>query len=629
MESAPPSRGTLRFGAFEVDVQAGELRKSGRRIKLQEQPFQLLRLLLEYPGQLITREELRNRIWPADTFVDFDHGLYNAMKRLREALGDSAENPRYVETLAKRGYRFVAPVEVAAAEIPIPDAAAAPWPSTKRAARLRLGLAIAGVLGLVAVVGALTRDSIERLWGHVSAAPRAPVIHSLAVLPFRNLSGDPAQEYFADGMTEELIINLSRIRSLRIISRTSVMPYKDNRKSLSGIAKDLGVDAVVEGAVQRSGDQVRITARLVYAPEDKNLWAQSYERKLPDVLVVQNQIAQEIASSIHAEISPAEKAAILESASINPKAYDAYLKGDQYWARFTDEDWRKSKQYFEEAIQIDPKYARAYSALAGVLLGLGWKGNRPPDLQRIQSLAEKALELDPSLDDPHIMLGWVSLRKWDLDESEKEFARAAEMAPNNAHGLISYYNVLLINHKLPRPVPDFLHLSQGSPNSPDVLSAFGSFLVFAGEPERAAEVCRGAISLQPDFAFAHYCLGRALMSSGKPELGIPELQLAAQKGGDIIYFQSHLAQAYAMAGKKREALQAIHDLQNRPEADRDYQIALVYSRLGDRAKTLETLERAYAKHNWELVYMGVDPALEAFRSEPRFQKLMMGVGLPL
>lgn len=628
MESPSPARGTLRFAAFEVDLRAGELRKSGRRIKLQEQPFQILQLLLERPGELVTREELRNRIWSADTFVDFDHGLYNAIKRLREALGDSSENPVYVETLAKRGYRFLAPVEVVSASAFSFGPPPAPAPALNLA-RVRLGLAIAAVAVLVALAGALTRDSVERLWGRVKAAPRGPVIRSLAVLPFRNLSGDTSQEYFADGMTEELIINLSRIHSLRVISRTSVMPYKENRKSLAGVAKELGVDAVVEGAVQRSGDQVRITARLVYAPEDKNLWAQSYERRFPDILAVQSQIAQEIAASIHAEVSTEEREAFSTSAGVDPRAYDAYLKGDQYWARFTDDDWRKSKQYFEEAIQIDPKYARAYSALAGVLLGLGWKGNNPPNLQRIQSLAEKALELDPSLDDPHIMLGWVHLRKWDLAASENEFSRAAELAPNNAHGLISYYNVLLINHKLPRPVPDFLHLGQGSPNSPDVLSAFGSFLVFAGEPDRAAEVCRGAISLQPDFAFAHYCLGRALMSAGKPEQGIPELQLAAQKGGDIMYFHSHLAQAYAMAGKKRDALQAIRELESRPEADRDYQIALVYSRLDDRAKTLQMLEQAYAKHNWELIYMGVDPALESFRSDPRFRSIMKRVGLPL
>jgi len=628
MESPSPARGTLRFAAFEVDLRAGELRKSGRRIKLQEQPFQILQLLLERPGELVTREELRNRIWSADTFVDFDHGLYNAIKRLREALGDSSENPVYVETLAKRGYRFLAPVEVVTANASSFSPPPAPAPAASLA-RVRLGLAIAAVVVLIALAGALTRDSVERLWGRVKAAPRAPVIRSLAVLPFRNLSGDTSQEYFADGMTEELIINLSRIRSLRVISRTSVMSYKENRKSLAGVAKELGVDAVVEGAIQRSGDQVRITARLVYAPEDKNLWAQSYERRFPDILAVQSQIAQEIAASIHAEVSAEEREAFSSSAAVDPRAYDAYLKGDQYWSRFTDDDWRKSKQYFEEAIRIDPKYARAYSALAGVLLGLGWKGNNPPDLQRIQSLANKALELDPTLDDPHIMLGWVHLREWDLAASENEFSRAVELAPNNAHGLISYYNVLLIDHKLPRPVPDFLRLSQGSPNSPDVLSAFGSFLVFAGEPDRAAEVCRGAISLQPDFAFAHYCLGRALMSAGGAEQGIPELQLAAQKGGDIMYFHSHLAQAYAMAGRKQEALQAIHALENRPEAGREYQIALVYSRLGDRAKTFQTLEQAYAKHNWELVYMGVDPALESFRSDPRFRSIMKRVGLPL
>ena len=629
MESRSRAQGIVRFAAFEVDLRAGELRKAGHRIKLQEQPFQVLQLLLERPGDIITREELRNRIWAADTFVDFDHGVYNAIRRLREALGDSSENPRYIETLARRGYRFLATVEVVNGHNPVPAPSPVPSSGANRTYRLRVALAIVATLLIAAVAGALTRDSLEKLWGRLHAVPGPPAIHSLAVLPFRNLSDDPGQDYFADGMTEELIINLSRIRSLRAVSRTSVMSYRDTRKPLSDIARELGVDAVVEGAVQRSGDQVQITARLVYAPQDKNLWAQRYDRNLRDVLVVQNQIAKEIAASVHAEVSPEEKEAISSDVAVNPRAYDAYLKGDHYWSMFTDDDWQKSKQYFEEAIQIDPKYARAYSALAGVLLGLGWKGNNPPDLQRIQSLAEKALELDPSLDDPHIMLGWVDLRKWNLAGSEKEFARAAELAPNNAHGLISYYNVLLINHKLPRPVPDFLHLSQGNPASPDVLSAFGSFLVFAGEADRAAQVCRGAIAMQPDFAFAHYCLGRALIGSGKAGQGIPELRLAAQKGGDIIYFHSYLAQAYAIAGRKREALQAIHELENRPEADRYYPVALIYARLDDKAKTLDCLEKAYARHDWELVYMGVDPALGAFRSEPRFQKIMKQVGLPL
>src|SRR5216684_7329662 len=361
-----PAARVLRFDTFELDLRSGELHKHGVKLRLQGQPLQLLAILLQSAGNLVTREELSSQLWPADTFVDFDHSLHNAVGRIREVLGDSAEIPRYIETLPRRGYRFIAPVE----EVQAPriseangnktrEAVAVP-PPTARQSKTRAALAL--TLLILAASG-------SAFW-LVRAVSRptnaASPLRSIAVLPLDNLSGDPSQEYFADGMTEQLITDLAKVNALRVISRTSVMRYKGTKKGLPEIAKELNVEAVVEGSVMRSGNRVRITAQLLHAPTDKHLWAESYERDLGDVLRLQSEVAQVIAKQVRAELTPQQQAAFRSTHVVNPGAYEAYLRGRFY---FTNEFWkpqslRMAKGYFEESIRKDPRFGLAYAGLA-------------------------------------------------------------------------------------------------------------------------------------------------------------------------------------------------------------------------------------------------------------------------
>ncbi len=403
----------LRFGVFELDLRAGELRKHGLRVRLQEQPFQVLAMLLEHPGEVVTREELQKKLWPADTFVDFDHGLNKAISKIREALSDSAESPRFVETVARRGYRFLAEVKVAdAAPVRSPELATQPHPP----AEARDRPALAGTLAMPkhllpslawkisAFVLLLLMASLATWKLHSWNRP-SPVIHSLAVLPLESLSSDASQDYFADGMTDELISDLGQISALRVISRTSVMAYKHARKPLPQIARELNVDAVVEGTVLRSGDQVRITAQLIEASTDKHLWSQSYEGELRDTLALQNKVARAIADQIRINLNPREQAALKNVKVVDPQAYESFLKGRYFWNKRTADGLKVALAYFNQAIDEDPKYAQAYSGLADTYALLGdWQYAvmTPKEaFPKAKAAAIKALELDSTLGEAH------------------------------------------------------------------------------------------------------------------------------------------------------------------------------------------------------------------------------------
>ncbi len=402
----------VRFGTFEVSLQSGEVRKAGVRIRVQQQPMKLLEILLERPGEVVTREELRSRVWANESFGDFDQALNIAIGKLRTALGDSAENPRYIETLPKRGYRFIADVSVvdADARTKWPESAAGDLPGTEPGQQVQgTGLTVAPrrrlwptrrVIVALAVVLSLP---ILAVWLFRSRG-RAPTgIRSLAVLPLDNLSGDASQDYFADGMTDELITDLAQISALRVISRTSVMVYKGARKPLPQIARELNVDAVVEGTVLRSGDQVRITAQLIDASADKHLWSQSYEGELRDTLALQSKVARAIADQIQINLTPREQAALKNVKVVNPGAYESYLKGRYFWNKRSADGLKVALAYFKQAIDEDPKYAQAYSGLADTYALLGdWQYAvmTPKEaLPKAKAAAIKALELDSALGD--------------------------------------------------------------------------------------------------------------------------------------------------------------------------------------------------------------------------------------
>lgn len=372
----------MRFDNFELDVRAGELRKHGVRLRLQGQPLQVLAALLQRAGDVVTREELRTQIWTTDTFVDFDHSLHNAIARLRETLGDSAERPRYIETLPRRGYRFIAPVD--AGDFPAPSGPAnaalpAQLPGHLRLTKSRALLLTTAFAALVMSIAFW----LARTGGTPASA--APRLNSIAVLPLDNLSGDPSQEFFADGMTDQLITDLAKVGSLRVISKTSVMQYKGTRKGLPEIARELHVDAIVEGSVIRSGQRVRVTAQLVQAPTDQHLWAETYDRDLVDILKLQGEVANAIAGQVRAQLTPTQQALIRRAEAVDPAAYDAYLKGRLYFTtEFTKPDSLKKAQHlFEEAIQKDPNFALAYAGLADTYVYLAFSGA----LQRIPRIS--------------------------------------------------------------------------------------------------------------------------------------------------------------------------------------------------------------------------------------------------
>src|SRR5437762_1559648 len=432
----------LRFGVFEVDLRAGELRKHGLQIRIQEQPFQVLAILLEHGREVVTREELQKKLWSADTFVDFDQGLNKAINKIREALSDSAETPRFVETVARRGYRFLAEVTVvdAAAQKGREPANKAAFQTRDRdrtpssgeqAARRRLIPSLARRISGSLLVLLLV---ILLAWTFHSRNRPPLAIRSLAVLPLENLSADASQDYFADGMTDELITDLGQINSLRVISRTSVMAYKGARKPLAQIARELNVDAVVEGTVFRSGNRVRITAQLIEAPEDKHLWSNEYEGDLRDTLTLQNQVAHAIAEHIRISLNPQEEAALKSIKVVNPEAYVSYLKGRYFWNKRTADGLKAAVAYFNQAIEEDPNYARAYSGLADTYALLGdWQYAvmTPKEaLPKAKAAAIKALQLDSTLGEAHNSLAFcLDGFDWDFESAEKEFRRAIILNP--------------------------------------------------------------------------------------------------------------------------------------------------------------------------------------------------------
>ena len=443
----------LRFATFEVDAGSRELFKQGRKVKLQEQPFELLLALLERPGEVLTREELEQRIWPDDTVVDFDRGINRAINRVRDALGDCAENPRFVETLPRRGYRFIAPVQ----ELDLADAELAPSGEGEGATReppagptsgarafagKRVLLAAAGAMALAAALFWNPGNWRDRLTG---ASPGYQV-RSIAVLPFANLSNDPAQEYFTDGITDELITDLASLDGVRVISRTSVMSYKGKRQPLPAIASALGVDAVVEGSVVRANQRVRITAQLLLARKDRHLWAASFERDLGDILSVQRDIAAAIARQIRAHVL---SVAGSRRTAIAPAAYDDYLQGRFFWNRRSVPDTLTAIRYFERAIGIDPNAAVAWAGLAdccNTQAAEQGAPNREELFSKATAAAVRALEIDPDLEEAHASLGYTYLfHTWDWAGAKRELDRAVELNPNDAsaHDWLSHYSIAM------------------------------------------------------------------------------------------------------------------------------------------------------------------------------------------
>jgi TolB-like protein/DNA-binding winged helix-turn-helix (wHTH) protein len=627
------------FGAFETDLSSGELRKHGLKIKLQDQPFQVLALLLERPGEIVTREELRQKLWPADTFVDFDVGLNTAVKRLRDALGDTAESPRYVETLPRRGYRFIAAVESIPSaphqDLTVRTERAAEQPQealpAHRATKVWI---VAGALAaILALLAGLNVGGLRQRLLRTSAAGR---IRSVAVLPLENVSGDPSQEYFADGMTELLTTDLGKIAGLRVISRTSAMHYKGTRKTLPEIARELNVDAVVEGAVLRSGNRVRITAQLVEASSDREIWAGSYERELRDVLALQDEVVHAIVNQIEIKLTPQEQVRLASARAVNPAAHEAYFKGLYEWNQRTEESLEKSVEYFQQAIALDPTYALAWAGLSNAYFLLGWNGVLPPQAAnaKAKEAALKALELDETLAEAHVALAGAMKDSWSV--KEKELQRAIALDPNDAAAHQRYGFFLTVMGRFDEAIAEMKRARELDPLSPHTQTSLGWALYHAGRYDEALEQFRQVPeSAVLPFSERYRYAADIYERKGMPKEAIAEM-LKGLRAQGWMELAATVEQRYRTSGY-REAKETllrgeILELQKRMQSGRAYgkstTIAADYALLGEKEKALAWLEKAFQEDDRNLAFLKVNPDFETLRSDPRFQDLVRRMGLP-
>jgi len=585
MSSSPtesPAK-VVRFGLFEVDLESNELRKKGLRLKLQDQQLNLLKILLEHPGTLVTRDELRHRLWKPGTFVEFDHSLNTAMMRLREVLGDSSDNPMLIETVPRRGYRFIAPVHDLKKEqvtqnpltsidtegedelnlaAPVPQhhsSDPASMPQNRQVSLSRAVLAGLALILFIVIAFLLFRKSL--------ASSETKQISSIAVLPMENLSGDSNQEYFADGMTDELIASLARVSSLRVISRTTAMEYKGTHESLEKIAHDLHVDAVVEGTVLRSGDRVRITAELVQVSTDRHLWADTYESPMGDILVLQNQVAAAIVSQIRIKLTPQDKESLAATRPINAGAFEDYLKGRYYWGKRSEDGLDKAIHYFQSATEKDPTYALAYAGLADCygILGAAIVGTIPTSevAPKAEAAAKRAVELDPSLAETQTALATVQFNDdWNWKAAETGFRHAIQLNPSYATAHQRYSLYLIAMGRTEESLVEMNRARSLDPLSLSMNFSLGWRLYMARQYDQAISQLLNTIEMDPSYLLAHIVLGQCYEQEGKYSEAITELQKAAAMSPDRPPVLAALGHAYAAAGKRAEALQMLDQLKS-------------------------------------------------------------------
>jgi TolB-like protein/DNA-binding winged helix-turn-helix (wHTH) protein/tetratricopeptide (TPR) repeat protein len=637
--SVRSSQEILCFSDFEVDLRSGELRKHGIRIKLQVQPFHVLRILLEHPGEVVTREELQKRIWPADTFVDFDQGLNNAVKKLREALGDDAEKPRFIETLSKRGYRFIVAVHNGAANGTVEDTSArgtGPEMSARVVRKKRfawgylLGAALA--VALAVVLGLNTEGIRDRLLGK-RAGPR---IQSLAVLPLQNLTADPAQEYFSDGMTDALITDLAQIGGVKVISRTSSMQYKQTKKSLPEIARELNVEGIVEGTVQHSGDRVRITVQLLHGPSDRHIWAKSYERDMRDVFALERDVTEDITRQVQAQLATPGQRPLPQPRPVDPKVLEAYLQGNYHLSRYGEgsgqEEQKKAAEYFQQAIEADPNFAPAYVGLASAHKEL-LRGSSEDIAIRKKSL-EKALELDPNDSEARAWLGFLKWQPFlDWQGAEAEFRQAIALSPNNAeaHHLLGLLLVTL--GRVKEGLRESQIAQQLDPNYPHMSMSLALYL--AHDYDGSIAMLRMMLQRDPNNGELRCYLSSNYTQKGMLKEAVQELEQCYSLFG-LSRAAANIRHAYAVAGYRGARQQWAKELENLQATKHVFlpgNLADAYTILGERDRAFYWLEQAYQHREMVSVDGGVyflpaEPMYDPLRSDPRYKDLLRRIGLP-
>jgi TolB-like protein/DNA-binding winged helix-turn-helix (wHTH) protein/Flp pilus assembly protein TadD len=624
MAGVPASSRFLRFDDFEVDLRSGELRQHGSKVSLQPQPFQLLALLLEHPGELVTREEIRQSLWCADTFVDFEHSLNTSVMKLREALGEGVGAPRFIETLPRHGYRFMGKVERIGALSSLP-ATEPPRHSTA----VEVGPGLRG--RLAAHAGA-----------HGRAPARVPRFESIAVLPLENLSRDPEQEYFADGLTDALITDLGKVAGLRVISRTSVMQYKGAKKPLPQIARELKVDAVVEGTVLRSGNRVRVTAQLLDARTDCHLWSESYERDAGEIIRLEEQTALAIAHAVSGRLTTDEETRLASKRTVNPRAYDAYLHGRYLWNERTAEAAAGARAYFEQALREDPNFALAYSGLADCYAVSWWV---KMDLPLAEKYARKAVALAPDLAQAHASLGIACGHRCKFAEAEKELQRAIDLNPNYAmaHQWYSLHQLAL--GRLTEALALNDRALQLDPFSLPVNHVRGVVLIGLRQFDRAAEQAQKTVAIGPQSPAPRAHLARIYWIEGRIPDALAEERKAATLAHDeaLLHDQEEVAAAYAQAGPRAAQLKAAQVRERGYAASRQEQesgarshdfysalfIAFQYGLLKDKGKVLDWLDQGSHRPSGSLIIsLKSAPEFDFVRSDPRFHSLLRRMNFP-
>jgi len=600
-----------RFGVFEVDLPSAALRRDGLPVRLRGKPFDILIALIERKGELVTREELRQRLWPADTFVDFDHGMNAAMNRLRDALGDTADNPRFVQTIPRRGYRFIAPVEAilpapalvaVPAEPPAVVAAARPEPEV----RTRRGLSWMAA-AIVLVVGAAWVWSVTS----IGTRPASPARKMIAVLPFENLSGNPDQDYFTQGITEELIGQLGALNpdALGVIARTTSARYRTGQHTISEIGSALDVQYVLEGSVRRSGDRVRITAQLIEVEHQTQLWTDSYDHEVGDVLLTQRDVAMQVAQALTMSVLGAPTVPRMPSAA----AYEAYLRGRFLRQQATQGSLKRAQEYFEEAIARDPSYAAAYAGVADVyhvLGGPGWEFGPPRELlPRAVEAAQRAIDLDPRAPDGYAVRGMSRLwLDWNPQAAEQDLRRAVALNPSFAQGHQYLSTVFTVQRRFDEAIAASSRAAHLDPLSPIASTTLGYRYYYAGRYQEAQREFARALELVPDFASAHVGEAQVYRAMGRHADALAAIERAVPFAGGRTFVLAHLSYAQAHAGRLADAQRTRMELE--AEAKQTYvspfHLALAAAGTGDRAAVVKYLQRAFDDRSGWLLFVPIE-----------------------
>jgi TolB-like protein/DNA-binding winged helix-turn-helix (wHTH) protein len=612
----------VRIADIEIDLRSGDVERNGRRFHIQAQPLKALRVLLENPGEVVTREELRKEVWPEETFVDFDHGLNKTIAKLRDVLDDPDAESSLIETIPKQGYRLLASPDRMLAGLK--DSTSQTPRTTIRRRRLnsrKLWASAAGLTLLVVLASSLFFGHRSRTTTNVPGP-----VHAIAVLPLENLSGDPGQEYFADGMTDELITMLARNSSIRVISRTSTMQYKGVHRNVTDIANRLGVDAVLEGTVSKSGDKVRVTTQLIYTPTDTHLWAESYVRDVNDVFYLQKEVAEAVASRVSARFSPADRF-VIPAKKINPEAYDAYLRGRYYW--FSDRNPDKAREFFTRAVTLQPDYAVAWSGLADAVMVKAVYGSEDPNSARLQGekYVRKALELDDSQAEAHNSMAAIHLFfDWDWAAADKEAQRAIVLNPNfaEAHHLRSY--ALQAMNRFDESIDEAKQAIGLDPGARPWGLGYAYMLTHRYD-EALKEVSERS-EVHPDDAGLHDLLAAIYGFKHQDKDALKEIETAMRLRGRTAEIPQ-VERAFAIGGLR--AVSRREFVRLREKAKKNYvsplNIAEGFAKLADKEQTVHYLQLALHERTPRLVRIHIDPEFDFLHSDPRFLEILTKIGL--